>query len=339
MRSAIARSSACGSCSAPARLAALAGSQPKPVTVQPDWPFNIIYSSGTTGTPKGIVQPHGMRWQHVARAENYGYGPDSVTLVATSLCSNTTLVSVFPCLAKGGTVSLFLDGAKDGEGRVAATVPLVFSAAFLMFPPERQTLATVIGGGFAMMAPTVGPYIGGWITETLYKLLPATCDTHVIPTLGQHEPHTREQNRQMFGSIPHEKEWSEAMLTDEFIAERRRHLDPAHARRRRACAGPAKGEAVPPQHTSHPPTHRNHPRNGCATLMRRIADRVTPIASPRFSAGTIRLTWSWGTTAARTWRTTAERRGRTWWATSKACPRAPGSRASSRRTSTRRPST
>src|SRR5437773_6211462 len=25
----------------------------------------------------------------------------------------------------------------------------------------------------------------GWITETLYKLLPRTCDTHVIPTLGQ----------------------------------------------------------------------------------------------------------------------------------------------------------
>ena len=83
-----------------------AGSRPTPVTVRPDWPFNIIYSSGTTGTPKGIVQPHGMRWQHVARAENYGYGPDSVTLVATSLCSNTTLVCFFPTIAKGGCVVL-----------------------------------------------------------------------------------------------------------------------------------------------------------------------------------------------------------------------------------------
>ncbi len=82
------------------------GTRPRPVKVQPQWPFNIIYSSGTTGTPKGIVQPHGMRWQHVARAENYGYGPTSVTLIATSLCSNTTLVCFFPTLAKGGCVVL-----------------------------------------------------------------------------------------------------------------------------------------------------------------------------------------------------------------------------------------
>jgi long-chain acyl-CoA synthetase len=83
-----------------------AGSQPKTVDIQPDWPFNVIYSSGTTGTPKGIVQPYGMRWAHVARAESYGYDADAVALVATSLCSNTTLVSVFPCLAKGGCVVL-----------------------------------------------------------------------------------------------------------------------------------------------------------------------------------------------------------------------------------------
>jgi len=80
------------------------GARPRPVVTQPQWPFNIIYSSGTTGTPKGIVQPHQMRWMHVARSENYGYGPDTVTLIATSLCSNTTLVCFFPTIAKGGCV-------------------------------------------------------------------------------------------------------------------------------------------------------------------------------------------------------------------------------------------
>ena len=82
------------------------GARPAAVQPQPDWAFNIIYSSGTTGTPKGIVQAHAMRWAHMARAEAGRYGPGSVTLLATSLCSNTTLVSFFPALARGGTVVL-----------------------------------------------------------------------------------------------------------------------------------------------------------------------------------------------------------------------------------------
>ncbi len=76
------------------------------VAVQPDWPFNIIYSSGTTGEPKGIVQSHGMRWTHVRRAASYGYDGNTVTLLSTPLYSNTTLVVFFPTLASGGTVVL-----------------------------------------------------------------------------------------------------------------------------------------------------------------------------------------------------------------------------------------
>ena len=85
---------------------AAAGSRPQAVAVTSQWPFNIIYSSGTTGEPKGIVQPHGMRWTHVKRAGAYGYGADTVTLLSTPLYSNTTLVVFFPTLAFGGTVVL-----------------------------------------------------------------------------------------------------------------------------------------------------------------------------------------------------------------------------------------
>lgn len=45
----------------------------------------------------------------------------------------------------------------------------------------------------------------GWITETLYNFFAQMADVYVIPTLGQHVPHTPEQNVWMFGSIPEEK--------------------------------------------------------------------------------------------------------------------------------------
>ena len=68
--------------------------------------FNIIYSSGTTGTPKGIVQSCSMRSLHITGGRRIGYGPECVTLCSTPLYSNTTLVSFIPTLAWGGTVVL-----------------------------------------------------------------------------------------------------------------------------------------------------------------------------------------------------------------------------------------
>ncbi len=45
-------------------------------------------------------------------------------------------------------------------------IPAVFSAVFLLFPSERQGVATTIAGVLAVLAPTVGPIVGGWITQT-----------------------------------------------------------------------------------------------------------------------------------------------------------------------------
>jgi MFS transporter, DHA2 family, multidrug resistance protein len=44
-------------------------------------------------------------------------------------------------------------------------IPSVFSAIPL-FPVARQGVATTFAGVRAVLAPTVGPVVGGWITET-----------------------------------------------------------------------------------------------------------------------------------------------------------------------------
>jgi nickel-dependent lactate racemase len=70
----------------------------------------------------------------------------------------------------------------------------------------------------------------GWITERFYQLLDAEgAEVHLIPTLGQHVPHTEEQNRWMFGSIPeeriHKHDWKNGVVNvgtvpAEFVREK-----------------------------------------------------------------------------------------------------------------------
>jgi MFS transporter, DHA2 family, multidrug resistance protein len=45
-------------------------------------------------------------------------------------------------------------------------IPVVFSAVFLLFPVRLHAAATTVGGVVAVLAPTVGPVVGGWITDT-----------------------------------------------------------------------------------------------------------------------------------------------------------------------------
>ncbi len=113
------------------------GAHPAPVDTQPGWAFNIIYSSGTTGEPKGIVQSHAMRWAHVKRYRPYGFGPHTVTLLSTPLYSNTTLVLFFPTLAYGGFVRLM---PKFDAGRYLELAQQLRATHTMLVPVQYQRL-------------------------------------------------------------------------------------------------------------------------------------------------------------------------------------------------------
>jgi long-chain acyl-CoA synthetase len=72
-----------------------------------DHGFNLIYSSGTTGVPKGILQSRRYRANESSViASGYGLDHETRTLVSTPLCSNTTLFVLFAVMFVGGSVKL-----------------------------------------------------------------------------------------------------------------------------------------------------------------------------------------------------------------------------------------
>ena len=96
-----------------------------------------------TGYLTGVL---GIRWLFVA----------AVTLftIASAGCAQS---HSFEALIAWRVVQGFAGGT---------LIPAVFSAVFLLFPPRSQGLATTIAGVAAVLAPTVGPIVGGWITES-----------------------------------------------------------------------------------------------------------------------------------------------------------------------------
>src|SRR5262249_6498675 len=80
---------------------------------------------------------------------------------AVSLC---TLASIGCALSGGLSMLLAFRIVQGLSGGVL--IPAVFSAVFMLFPRRLHAVATTIGGVVAVLAPTVGPVVGGFITNT-----------------------------------------------------------------------------------------------------------------------------------------------------------------------------
>ena len=148
------------------------GIAPEPIEIDPSGPFNLIYSSGTTGTPKGIVQSNMMRWRQWQRATAYDYKPDSITIVSTPLYSNTTLVSFLPTLAMGATVVLmakfdakgFLELAQKHRATTAMLVPVQYARIMALPEFDRYDLSS-----FSAKFSTSAPFAAGLKADILKR--------------------------------------------------------------------------------------------------------------------------------------------------------------------------
>ncbi|MEO1081366.1 MAG: class I adenylate-forming enzyme family protein [Pseudomonadota bacterium] len=117
-----------------------------------DSPLNIIYSSGTTGLPKGILHTHGGRrdWAYdLAIALRY-HGA-ARTLLTIGLYSNISWVAMLCTLLAGGTLIIherfdadaFLDTVEREGVTHTAMVPIQFQRVVDAQKTRRRHLATM----------------------------------------------------------------------------------------------------------------------------------------------------------------------------------------------------
>ncbi len=81
--------------------------EPEGILVTDDDPFNIMYSSGTTGLPKGILHTHYIRAMYATIfAGSYRMTPESVTMHAGAIVFNGAFVDLMPTMFIGATYVL-----------------------------------------------------------------------------------------------------------------------------------------------------------------------------------------------------------------------------------------
>jgi len=139
----------------------------EPAPVVPDDLFNIIYSSGTTGLPKGIVHDHRFRSRQLGRITRFGLTGEARLIISTPLYSNTTLFGMLPTIALGATLVVMTKfdtvGFLELSERVRATHAVLVPVQYMRLMAEPRFGEFDLSSyqcKFSTSAPLPGALIG-----------------------------------------------------------------------------------------------------------------------------------------------------------------------------------
>ena len=145
------------------------------LNLDPDSHLNVIYSSGTTGLPKGIVHTHrGRRDWAYDLAIALRYHCNARTLLTIGLYSNITWVAMLTTLLAGGTLVIhkkfsaeaFLDTVEKEKITHTAMVPIQFQRVVELQTKKHADVSSM----HAMMS--CGSPLHETIRKELFKYFP-----------------------------------------------------------------------------------------------------------------------------------------------------------------------
>jgi len=135
---------------------------------------NIIYSSGTTGVPKGIVHSHLARiYMAMGLSSGFRINPSSVTLVTVPLFSNGAWMMFVPTVLAGGTTvvmphfdpRLFLDTSERHRCTHTFLVPTQFIGILAQPDLDQRDLRS-----YQIMVSSAAPLMRTTKQEVLERL-------------------------------------------------------------------------------------------------------------------------------------------------------------------------
>jgi long-chain acyl-CoA synthetase len=130
-----------------------AGSNANPgIRIDKHDPFNIIYSSGTTGVPKGVTHTHAARKAFTIRREGLFSAPGMANIISTPFYSNTTMVTWLASMRFGTTSVLmekfnpreFLAQVEKEKVTIAMLVPVQYDRIFRVEDFDRFDLSSML---------------------------------------------------------------------------------------------------------------------------------------------------------------------------------------------------
>lgn len=152
---------------APKQLATDHGLVPKPTApVDSSDLAYILFTSGTTGTPKGVAVPHRAIERLVFDQEYAHFGPEQTFLQLASLSFDAATLEIWGPLLHGGTCVLYPGGSlpdptelkhclKDNAVTTAWLTSTLFNTIVTVMPEVLASLKELLIGGEALSIPHV----------------------------------------------------------------------------------------------------------------------------------------------------------------------------------------